>query len=99
MLDADPGIDAVFCSSDIMAAGVVTEALVRSIRVPADLAVVGFGDLDFAASMVPAITTVRVDGAAIGATAAGMIAARAGGRPLAERIVDVEFSIVGRQSA
>jgi LacI family gluconate utilization system Gnt-I transcriptional repressor len=38
--------------------------------VPQDLAVIGFGDLDFAASNRPAITTVSVDRHAIGEQAA-----------------------------
>ena len=99
LLEADPAIDAVFCTSDMMAAGVITEARQRGIDVPGRLGVVGFGDLDFAASMLPSLTTVRVDGGAIGTRAAAMIAARANGEPVRERIVDVEFSIVARDSA
>jgi LacI family gluconate utilization system Gnt-I transcriptional repressor len=92
-------VDGVFCSSDMMAAGVLTEARARGIAVPERLAVVGFGDLDFAASLVPALTTVRIDGGAIGAMAARMIAARADGLLPPQRIVEVEFSIVERGSA
>ncbi len=99
LLEADAGIEGVFCSSDMMAAGVITEAQRRGIEVPKRLAVVGFGDLDYAASMLPSVTTVRVDGGAIGSRAAAMIAARANGEPVRERIVDVEFSIVARDSA
>ena len=99
LLNAEPAIDGIFCSSDMMAAGVITEAQQRGIEVPAQLSVVGFGDLDFAASMLPSVTTVRVDGGAIGTKAAAMIAARANGEPVRERIVDVEFSIVRRDSA
>jgi LacI family gluconate utilization system Gnt-I transcriptional repressor len=99
LLKAEPATDGIFCSSDMMAAGVITEAQQRGIEVPAQLAVVGFGDLDFAASMLPSVTTVRVDGGAIGTKAAAMIAARANGEPVRERIVDVEFSIVRRDSA
>jgi LacI family gluconate utilization system Gnt-I transcriptional repressor len=99
LLEAEPTTEGVFCSSDMMAAGVITEARQRGIEVPGRLAVVGFGDLDFAASMLPGVTTVRVDGGAIGTKAAAMIAARASGEPVRERIVDVEFSIVRRDSA
>ncbi len=35
-------------------------------RVPEDLAVVGFGGADFAAHTEPSLTTVHIDGAAIG---------------------------------
>ena len=48
------GIDAVFCSSDMMAAGVLTEAAAQGLEVPRQLAVMGFGDMEIAASMSPA---------------------------------------------
>jgi LacI family gluconate utilization system Gnt-I transcriptional repressor len=70
---------------------VIVEALARGLRVPEDLAVCGFGDADFAAHMEPALTTVHVDGAAIGRTAARLIVDRCDGRPVAEPIVDVGF--------
>jgi len=92
-------IDGVFCTSDLMAAGVLTEAMVQGVDVPGQLAVVGFGDMDIAASMSPSITSVHVDGAAIGAKAAEMIAARAGGQRPAASIVEIGFRIVARESA
>jgi len=94
-----PDIDAVFCSSDLLALGVMIEAQTRGIAVPAQLAVVGFGDLEFAADLQPALTTVRIDGAAIGRQAAQFIVDRAEGRQVDERVVDIGFSIVDRDSA
>ncbi|MDP4299366.1 LacI family DNA-binding transcriptional regulator [Leptothrix discophora] len=91
--------DAVFCSSDLLALGVMTEARVRGRAVPDDLAVVGFGDLDFAADLVPALTTVQIKGAAIGRQAAQFIVDRAEGREVVERVVDIGFSVVERDSA
>jgi LacI family gluconate utilization system Gnt-I transcriptional repressor len=92
-------LDAVFCSSDLLALGVLTEARVRGIAVPEALAVIGFGDLEFAASLHPALTTVRINGAAIGRQAAAFIVERAEGREVAQRIIDIGFSIVERDSA
>lgn len=94
-----PDIDAVFCSSDLLALGVLTEARARGIDVPGRLAVVGFGDLEFAASLDPALTTVHINGAAIGRQAAQFIVDRAEGRDVPRRIVDIGFHIVERQSA
>lgn len=99
LLARHPGIDAVFCSSDLLAMGVLTEARVRGLDVPGRLAIVGFGDLGFAADLHPALTTVRIDGTAIGAHAARMILERAAGRAVAERVKDVGFSIIERDSA
>lgn len=95
----DGAIDAVFCSSDLLALGVMTEAQACGIAVPGQLGVVGFGDLDFAADLNPALTTVRIDGASIGRQAARFIVDRAEGRSVDSRVVDIGFSIVDRDSA
>ena len=99
LLARQPEIDAVFCSSDLLALGVLTEARVRGLPVPRQLAVVGFGDLEFAADVEPALTTVHIKGTAIGRQAAQFIVERAEGRDVAERVIDIGFSIVERQSS
>lgn len=98
LLVKDSSLRAVFCSSDQLAQGVVAEAQSRGIRVPEDLAVCGFGDADFAAHAEPSLTTVQVDGAAIGKLAAQMIIDRCLGQPVERRVVDVGFRIVERKS-
>lgn len=99
LLEAGQKFDAIFCSSDLLALGVLTEARVRGIRVPDDLAVVGFGDLEFSADLQPSLTTVRIDAEAIGRQAARFIIDRADGLPQGPSVVDVGFTIVGRDSA
>ncbi|MDM0084703.1 LacI family DNA-binding transcriptional regulator [Variovorax sp. J31P179] len=94
-----PETDAVFCSSDMLALGVLTEARLRGINVPEQLSVVGFGDIDFAETVSPSLTTVRIDGTRIGQTAAQFIADRAEGRIVEQPIVNIGFSIVQRESA
>ena len=91
--------DAVFCSSDLLALGVLTEAQSAGIAVPKRLAVVGFGDLEFAADLHPALTTVHIDGGAIGRKAAEFIVDRAERRAVGERVVDVGFAIVERRTS
>lgn len=98
LLRQDPALQAVVCSSDQLAQGVLAEAQSRGIRVPADLAVCGFGDAEFAAHLVPSLTTVQVDATAIGRLAAHLVLERCRGRPVDEPIVDVGFRIVERQS-
>lgn len=99
LLTAQPDIDAVFCSSDMLALGVLTEARARAMAVPDQLAVVGFGDIEFAQTVIPSLTTVRIDGTRMGQTAAGFIADRAEGKTVAEPVVDIGFSIMERESA
>jgi LacI family gluconate utilization system Gnt-I transcriptional repressor len=88
---------ALFCSSDLAAAGVVIEAAIRGIAVPGQLAVCGFGDLEVGRAIHPALTTVSVDGAEIGRTAAKCLLARLSGGEAARRI-EIPFRVVERES-
>ena len=94
-----PDVDAVFCSSDLLAMGVLTEALARGISVPQQLSIVGFGDVPHVANMVPALTTVHINARSIGQQAAEFLIGRAQGRSIKQPIVNVGFSIVERDSA
>ena len=91
--------DVIVCSSDTLAQGAIMEAESRGLRVPQDLAVIGFGDLDFAASNRPAITTVSVDRHAIGEQAATLLADRIEGGGEGDVIIDIGFHLVARESA
>jgi LacI family gluconate utilization system Gnt-I transcriptional repressor len=99
LLEKHPGIDAVFCSSDTLALGVLIEAQCRGIKVPEPLRVMGFGDNNFAADTHPALSTVRIDGMGIGRQAARFVIDRVEGRPIPERIIDLGFKLVARNSA
>jgi LacI family gluconate utilization system Gnt-I transcriptional repressor len=98
LLATDAKLQAVYCSSDSLAQGVLAEAQSRGLRVPTDLAVCGFGNADFAAHTFPSLTTVHVDGAAIGRIAAQLIVDRCRGLTIDQPIVDVGFRIIERQS-
>ena len=93
-----PAVDAIFCSSDLLALGVVSQARKLGIAIPGRMAVCGFGDLDFAADTTPALTTVRVDGKRIGATAARCLIERLGGA-VERAVVDVGFEVVERETS
>lgn len=99
LLAQAPDVDAVFCSSDLLALGVLTEARVRGIAIPEQMAIMGFGDVPFAADMAPALSTVHINGVDIGRLAARSLIDRAEGREVAQRVVDVGFSIVERETS
>lgn len=99
LIEAHPDTDAVFCSSDMLALGVITEAHTLGLAVPGQVRVFGFGDNNFAADAHPALSTVRIDGMAIGQQAARFIVDAVEGRPIAERVVDLGFKLVARASA
>ena len=57
--DEDPGIDGLFCASDQIALGALHVANARGIRIPEQLAVVGFDGLAESRQFTPSLTTVR----------------------------------------
>ncbi len=59
LLRRDPGLDGVFVASDLMATGALQALRSAGRRVPEDVAVVGFDDIDMAAHTDPPLTTVR----------------------------------------
>ncbi|MGW2013092.1 LacI family DNA-binding transcriptional regulator [Streptomyces nigrescens] len=61
LLDAAPDLDAVFICSDLMASGALRTLRARGRRVPEEVAVVGYDDLEPAAWADPPLTTVRQD--------------------------------------
>lgn len=99
LLALHPRTDAVFCSTDVVALGALIEAREQGLRVPGDLAVVGFGDLAFSADSAPALTTVHIDGIGMGEQAAEWIMRRAEGLPVHVTRIDIGFEIIGRDSA
>jgi len=61
LLDAHAQFDGVFACSDVIAVSAMRALIERGCRVPADVAVVGFDEIPFAAYTTPPLTTVRQD--------------------------------------
>src|SRR3954452_18667355 len=96
LLEARPLPTGVFCDDDVLAAGLYVAARERGLRVPDDLSVVGFDDLDIARVLDPPLTTVAADPAALGAAALERLLARlAGKRGLKETVVPVRLVVRG----
>ena len=70
--------DAVFCANDLLAIGVLQAlAYTTGLRVPDDMALVGYDDIDFARSTVVPLTSVRQPREAIGVMAIDLLSAAA----------------------
>jgi DNA-binding LacI/PurR family transcriptional regulator len=90
LLDLPDPPTAVICDDDVLAGGVYLAARERGVRIPEDLSVVGFDDLDFARVLWPPLTTVRADPERLGAVAFSVLAsAIAGDTPEAGQILPV----------
>jgi len=64
---------AVFCANDLLALGVLQEATRRGLRVPEDIAIVGYDDIDFAAAAAVPLSSVRQPREQLGRTAAQLL--------------------------
>lgn len=92
--------DAVFCANDLMAIGALDVAHERGLEVPADLAIVGFDDVDAATIVSPTLTTVRNPAYEAGRTAGDLLMSRMSGRYSGTgRTVVLPCSLVPRGTA
>jgi LacI family gluconate utilization system Gnt-I transcriptional repressor len=101
ILDRWPEVTAIFAGNDNLALGAVFECQRRGIRVPQDVSIVGFNDLEFAAAAYPALTTVATPRYEIGEQAARIvleIVRGSGARP-EKRKIDLGFRLITRESA
>ncbi len=68
-----PGTSAVMCVNDVLAIGALRAAREIGLRVPQELSITGFDDLEIARLSDPALTTVHVPHREMGRRAAGML--------------------------
>lgn len=89
---------AVFAYNDIMAIGALQAAKELHVRVPDDLAIVGFDDIPMASYLTPALTTIRLPKYRIGALAAEILLGRVRGEiegPQRREVLEVELIVRG----
>ena len=64
---------AVFCANDLLALGLLQQCVALGVRVPDDLAIVGYDDIEFAAAAAVPLTSVRQPRKLLGETAANLL--------------------------
>lgn len=103
LLDSYPDMDAVFVANDQMALSVLREALRRGIRVPEQLAVVGFDNIAESAYFYPSLTTISQDLQMLGEQAVQnvveMIQARQENRPVIAQSMFIQPTLIVRESS
>ena len=91
--------NAVFCSNDEMACGFMAEVQRRGLKVPCDVSVVGFDDIELVAHVTPALTSVGQPRTEIGERAARMMLALIAGETEAAMSVVLPVELKQRDSA
>ncbi|MCC7048779.1 MAG: LacI family DNA-binding transcriptional regulator [Alphaproteobacteria bacterium] len=97
LLQADPGLTAVMCTTDLHATGALVEAHAQGLAVPGRLSVTGFDDLDSSLHQIPPLTTVHIPAQAMGTRAAEYLVARLRGQAV-PRVMMLEAKVVIRGS-
>jgi LacI family transcriptional regulator len=73
LIERNIRFDAVFAANDLMAFGAMESLFQRGFRVPQDVAVVGYDDIQAAPYFSPPLTTVRQDKLKLGREAVGLL--------------------------
>lgn len=90
--------DAVFAGNDLMAIGVLKAFMERKIRVPADVSVVGFDDIEMSTVVSPMLTTIHQPMKQIGMIAAEKLIAVLNRQEIAEKQTTVSTALIVRES-
>lgn len=100
LLARSPDLDALFACNDDLALGALFECHRRGIRVPQDISIIGFNDLEISASAFPSLSSVAIPRYEMGRRAAEIVSRiiRGDGQRPSERVIDVGFEIRERDS-
>ena len=93
-----PECDAIFFGSDLLAVGALIAARDLGVAVPDEIAIAGYGDLDFAVHMIPSLTTVRVSDYDTGRLAGLALRARLEGDRPYDPVIQVPMRLMARDS-
>jgi DNA-binding LacI/PurR family transcriptional regulator len=98
LLDASDPPDAVFCFNDLLALGAIRALLERGVRIPDEVAVAGFDDIEDGRFSTPTLTTIAPGTASIAQLAVDLLAERLGEASEPPREVKVGHRLVIRES-
>ena len=98
LLSQDEKPDAVFAVSDSLAAGALRAIAQAGLRVPEDIAVIGFDGTELAEVVSPQLTTVEQPSRAIGRTAVSLLMKRIDDPDAAVERVMMDWRVIDRAS-
>lgn len=98
LADTGGALDAVFCCNDDLALGALFESQRMNIRVPNELAICGFNDIEASRYVNPSLTSVHTPRYEMGTKATEMVVQVLNGEDIADKKVDMGFEIKMRHS-
>lgn len=99
LLAAHPDVSAIVAANDVLAAGAMQAVKAQGRRVPDDVAIIGFDDFEFAAYVDPALTSVKLDGYAMGQRAAELLLSYDADHGFPDKEVVLPATLIARASA
>ncbi len=99
LLDGPADIDALFCFNDSLALGAMKAVTDRGLRIPEDIAVVGWDNIEDAAYSTPTLTTIAPNKTAIAHAAVDLLLDQLAGEHTATTEILLDYHLAVRQSA
>ena len=99
LIKVDPPPTAVFVSNDLMAVGAMKACNQNGYRIPDDISVIGFDDMDFSKYLIPSLTTVRKSRRSMGEQGASMLLKLISKIQLESNISILETEFILRESS
>ncbi|WP_146340710.1 LacI family DNA-binding transcriptional regulator [Nesterenkonia sp. NBAIMH1] len=91
LLERDPGLDAIFVASDLMAVPALQELQIRGVSVPEQVAVIGYDDSEVARLARPPLTTVEGRAAGLAHNAVEMLSDLMAGKTAESRLLSTNL--------
>jgi LacI family transcriptional regulator len=99
LLENNPEITALFCHNDLIAVGALQACAEIGLRVPDDIAIIGYDDIRLAALVTPALTTLHIPRAEIGTQAMQMLLAQTEDESTKSKEIYLQPKLIVRASA
>jgi DNA-binding LacI/PurR family transcriptional regulator len=99
LLELRPRPDAIFCFNDLVALGAIRTLTQRGVRIPDDIAIVGFDDIEDGRFSSPTLTSISPDKEQIARVAISLLLERLNGRGGAPpQEIRADYTLVPRES-
>ena len=97
IMSAQPRPSAIICGNDVLAFGAVLEAQAMGLRVPDEISITGFDDMEWSAQISPSLTTIQIPLAEMGTRVGDYLLGRLQGEPV-PHASKIEVNLVLRES-